>query len=122
MARNRHAALRPLVVAADDAAGEVSETATSSAAAPPARKSLREAMRQRGQTLKQTLNYAVRRGLAGIAGDPERPPFVQRTFPMGVRAGYDLGKLSALEAEMDTEAFLDVTRRLIDDGAGSGPG
>ena len=80
---------------------------------------LREAMRQRGQTLKQTLNYAVRRGLAGIAGDPERPPFVQRTFPMGVRAGYDLGKLSALEAEMDTEAFLDVTRRLIDDDAGS---
>ena len=83
---------------------------------------LREAMRQRGQTFKQTLNDAVRRGLAGIVGDPERPPFVQRTFPMGVRAGYDLRKLSALEAEMDTEAFLDVTRRLIDDDAGSGTG
>ncbi len=83
---------------------------------------LREAMRQRGQTFKQTLNDAVRRGLTGIVSDPERPPFVQRTFPMGVRAGYDLGKLSALEAEMDTEAFLDVTRRLIDDDAGPGPG
>ena len=74
---------------------------------------LREAMRQRGQTLKQTLNDAVRRGLAGIAGDPEPPPFVQRSFPMDAKAGYDLEKLSALEAEMDTDAFLDVTRRLI---------
>lgn len=79
---------------------------------------LRDAMRQRGQTFKQTLNDAVRQGLAGIAGDPGRPPFVQRTYPMGVRAGYDLGKLSALEAEMDTEAFLEVTRRLVDEDAG----
>ena len=80
---------------------------------------LREAMRQRGQTFKQTLNDAVRHGLAGVAGDPDRPPFVQRTFPMGLRAGYDLGKLSALEAEMDVEAFLDVTRRLTAEGSGT---
>ncbi len=80
---------------------------------------LREAMRQRGQNFKQALNDAVRRGLAGVAGDPERPPFVQRSFPMGLRAGYDLGKLSALEAEMDTEAFRGVTRRLIDEGSGT---
>ena len=74
---------------------------------------LPEAMRQRGQTSKQTLNDAVRQGLAGIAGDPERSPFVQRSFPMGAKAGDDLEKLSALDAEMDTDAFLDVTRRLI---------
>ncbi len=74
---------------------------------------LREATRQRGQTFKQTLNDAVRRGLAGVASDLEHPPFVQRTCPMGARVGYDFGKLSALEAEMDTDAFLDVTRRLI---------
>ncbi len=80
---------------------------------------LREAMRQRGQTFKQTLNDAVRHGLAGVAGDPDRPPFVQRTFPMGLRAGYDLGKLSALEAEMDVEAFLEVTRRLTAEGSGT---
>ena len=75
---------------------------------------LRDAMRQRGQTFKQALNDAVRHGLAGLAGDPERPPFVQRTFPMRLRAGYDAGKLSALEAEMDAEAFLEVTRRLTE--------
>lgn len=80
---------------------------------------LREAMRQRGQTFKQALNDAVRQGLAGVAGDTERPPFVQRTFPMGLRAGYDLGKLSALEAEMDVEAFLEVTRRLTAEGSGT---
>lgn len=80
---------------------------------------LREAMRQRGQTFKQALNDAVRHGLAGVAGDPDRPPFVQRTFPMGLRAGYDLGKLSAIEAEMDVEAFLEVTRRLTAEGSGT---
>ena len=76
---------------------------------------LRDAMRQRGQTFKQALNEAVRRGLAGMALETERPPFNQRSFPMGLRAGYDVGKLSALEAEMDAEAFLAVTRRLMDE-------
>ena len=56
----------------------------------------------------------VRRVLAGSAGDSEHPPFVQRTFPMRLRAEYDLGRLSAMEAEMDAEAYLDVTRRLLD--------
>ncbi|MDE2921561.1 MAG: antitoxin [Acidobacteriota bacterium] len=73
---------------------------------------LREAMRQRGHTFKQALNDAVRQGLAGIAGDRERPPFVQRSFPMDLKPGYDLGKLSALEADLDAEAFLEATRRL----------
>ncbi len=79
---------------------------------------LREAMRQRGQTFKQALNDAVRRGLVGVAADPERPPFVQRSFPMGLRAGYDLGSLSALESDLDAEAFLEVTRRLIQEKNG----
>ena len=34
---------------------------------------------------------------------------------MRLRAGYDAGQLSALEAEMDADAFLGVTRRLIDE-------
>ena len=79
---------------------------------------LREAMRQRGQTFKQALNDAVRRGLAGVTADPERPPFVQRSFPMGLRAGYDLGNLSGLESDLDAEAFLEVTRRLIQEKNG----
>ncbi|MCE2559262.1 MAG: antitoxin [Acidobacteria bacterium] len=79
---------------------------------------LREAMRQRGQTFKQALNDAVRHGLAGVAADPERPPFVQRSFPMGLRAGYDLGNLSGLESDLDAEAFLEVTRRLIQEKNG----
>ncbi len=33
--------------------------------------------------------------LAAVAGDPERPPFVQRSFPMDLRPGYDLDKLTA---------------------------
>ena len=72
---------------------------------------LREAMRQRGQSFKQALNDAVRRGLADVAADPEAPPFVQKTFAMGIRAGHDLGNLSTLEAELDANAFLAVSRR-----------
>ncbi len=72
---------------------------------------LREAMRQRGQSFKQALNDAVRRGLAGVAGDSDAPPFVQKTFAMGLRAGHDLGNLSALEAELDADAFLAVSRQ-----------
>lgn len=34
---------------------------------------------------------------------------------MGLRTGYDLGKLSALEAEMDADAFVEATRRLIEE-------
>ncbi len=76
---------------------------------------LREAMRQRGQTFKQALNDAVRRSLAGVAASQERPPFVQRAFPMRLRTGYDLGNLSALEADLDAEAFLEVTGRLVEE-------
>ncbi|MYE13933.1 MAG: antitoxin [Gammaproteobacteria bacterium] len=76
---------------------------------------LREAMRQRGQSFKQALNDAVRRGLAGVAGDPQPSPFVQRTFPMGVRPGYELAKLSALEAELDAMEFLQTVRSSSDE-------
>lgn len=68
---------------------------------------LREAMRQSGHTFTQALNDAVRRGLAGAAGDPPPSPFLQRTFPMGVRPGYDLARLSALEAELDAMQFFE---------------
>lgn len=78
---------------------------------------LREAMRQRGQSFKQALNEAVRRGLAGVAGDAA--PFVQRTFPMGARPGYELARLSALEAELDAMEFLETTRSSPDE-RGSG--
>ena len=74
---------------------------------------LQEAMRQRGPSFKQDLNDAARPGLAGVAGDPEAPPFVQNTFAMGLRAGHDLGNLSALEAELDADAFLAVSRQTL---------
>ena len=39
---------------------------------------------------------------------------------MRLKAGFDLGNLSALEAEMDAEAFLAVTRRLQDERSKAG--
>ena len=76
---------------------------------------LRDAMRQRGQSFKQALNDAVRRGLSGVVSDLEPSPFTQRTFPMRLRAGYDVGKLSDLEAELDADEFLALNRRLMDE-------
>ena len=74
---------------------------------------LRDAMRQRGQSFKQALNDAVRRGLSGVVSDLERSPFTQRTFPMRLRAGYDVGKLSDLETELGADEFLALNRRLM---------
>ena len=57
----------------------------------------------------------VRGEIAGQSSDSRHQPLVQKTFPMRLRAGYDLGKLSALEAEMDVEASLELSRRLMDE-------
>ena len=50
-------------------------------------------------------------------GDPTREPFVQRTLSMGLRTDHGPGKLSAVEEELEAEAFLEVTRRLGDKGS-----
>lgn len=68
----------------------------------------------------KTPKAPVRGKLAGHIGDSRHPPFVQKTFPMRLRTGYDPGKLPALEAEMDAEASLEVSRRLMDEHRKSG--
>ena len=74
---------------------------------------LRVAMQQSGQSLKTTLNQAVRRGLAGTIVGAAQPPFLVEPQPMGLRAGIDPARLQELGDELDVQAFLDLGRRLL---------
>jgi len=74
---------------------------------------LRLAMQQSGQSLKTTLNQAVRRGLAGTIAGAAQPPFLVEPQPMGLRAGIDPARLQELGDELDVQAFLELSRRLL---------
>ena len=69
-------------------------------------------MQATGQSLKATLNEAVRRGLAGIAVQASEPRFKVEPRPMGLRAGIAPAKLGDLADDVEVEACLDVSRSL----------
>lgn len=73
---------------------------------------LRDAMRQTGQSFKQTLNEAVRRGMAGAVPLQQEPPFVVRARPMRLRAGIDPARLNQWSDALEVDAFLRVTSGL----------
>lgn len=79
---------------------------------PDVERLLKQAMHGEKQGLKQTLNAALRRGLAHHA--PPRPAkaFVVEAKPMGLRAGLDPARLHELADEMELEAFATTTARL----------
>ncbi len=79
---------------------------------PDVERLLKQAMHGEKQGLKETLNAALRRGLAHHA--PPRPAkaFVVAAKPMGLRAGLDPARLHDLADELELEAFATTTRRL----------
>ena len=79
---------------------------------PDVEQLLRAAMEATGQSLKSTLNEAVRRGLAGIAVQASEPRFKVKPRPMGLRAGNDPATLGDLADDLEVEAFLDISRSL----------
>ena len=79
---------------------------------PETERLLREAMHQRGQSFKETLNQAVTKGLADMLCDADKTSFVQQSFPMGLRTGYDPAHLNSLNDDMEVDAFLDLSHRL----------
>ena len=76
-------------------------------------------MRARGQSFKQVLNQALRKGLVDVAGDDREPPFEVDARPMSLRAGLDPARLNALADELEADAQVDLTRRLREE-TGSG--
>ena len=80
---------------------------------------LREAMRQTGQNFKVTLNQAIRRGLAGTVSAVTEEPFAVVPKSMGLRTGIDPTYLQKLGDELEVDAFLDLTRRLMQTSEGT---
>jgi hypothetical protein len=78
---------------------------------PDVERLLKQAMHAEKQGLKETLNNALRRGLAHTV-PPKPKAFVVKAKPMGLRPGLDPAKLHDLADEMELEAFAGITRRL----------
>ena len=67
---------------------------------------LRNAMRSRRKSFKQTLNDAIRAGLGATSKAKHRPRFVVKARPMGLRAGIDPTSMNRLVDEMEVDAVL----------------
>lgn len=64
----------------------------------------------RGQSFKDVLNHAIRRGLADVMDEAVEPPFEVIPRAMGLRAGMDPTRLNALADELEADAVADVDR------------
>jgi hypothetical protein len=73
---------------------------------------LRQAMQAGDGGLKETLNAALRRGLAHQAPPAAARPFVLEAKPMGLRTGLDPARLHDVADDLEVEAFANVTRKL----------
>ena len=73
---------------------------------------LREAMRKQGKGFKETLNDALRRGLAPSGSDSEGRPFAVESRPLRLRTGLDPAHLLELDDDLEVAEFLRKTKRL----------
>jgi hypothetical protein len=71
---------------------------------------LRDAMHRSRASFKQTLNTAVRAGLAQKNG-PKVPRFIVRARAMGLRAGLDPISLNQLADDLEIDAFVEKNAR-----------
>lgn len=76
---------------------------------------LRKAMHERGQTFKSVLNDALRKGLADVDDDTGEEPFLVRSHGMGLRPGIDPGRPAASADDLEADAHVDLTQRLLTD-------
>jgi hypothetical protein len=79
---------------------------------PDVQQLLQDAMQRSRQSFKETLNQAVRRGLADLAPQVDEQPFQVQARALGLRAGIDPARLNQLNDDLETDAFLTVTARL----------
>lgn len=79
---------------------------------PEAELLLRNAMKRTGQSFKQVLNQAILKGLANEPIEPDEEPFVVESRPMGMRRGFDAGRLNSLAGDLEADSFLALTNDL----------
>lgn len=72
---------------------------------------LRKAMHRSRTGFKETLNDAIRAGLAPKLKSAAKRPFVVQARPLGLRAGLDPTGFNKLADELEMEAVLGKIRR-----------
>jgi hypothetical protein len=75
---------------------------------------LRDAMQQRRQSFKETLNQAIRLGLSNARSGSEETPFVVNARRMGLRAGIDSARLNQMSDELEAGSFDELSRQLAE--------
>lgn len=80
---------------------------------PDVEQLLRRAMREHGGSFKQTVNQAIRKGLAGTDLAEDQGPYTVPARELGLRPGIDPVDMQALTGELEAEAF----QRLVDGGS-----
>lgn len=72
---------------------------------------LREAMHRTRQSFKETLNAAIREGLANARKPKRQPKYVVKPFALQLRAGIDPARMNQLADDLEAEAVMELTRR-----------
>ena len=76
---------------------------------------IQAAMQRSRRSFKETLNQALRRGLADMVPAVDEQLFRVDARPLGLRAGIDSARLNQLNDDQEVDAFLSVTHRLQSD-------
>ena len=79
---------------------------------PDVQQLIQDAMQRSRRSFKETLNQALRKGLADVAPPVDEPPFRVDARPLGLRAGIDPSRLNQLNDEQEVDAFLALTDQL----------
>ena len=82
---------------------------------PDVHQLIQDAMQRSRRSFKETLNQALRRGLADMASPADEAPFRVNARPLGLRAGIDPARLNQVNDDLEIDAFLAATQRLQSD-------
>ena len=75
---------------------------------------LRETAARTHRPFKKVLNDTLRVGIEHSTGVGPTEPFVVEARPMGLRPGYDPAGFNSLADDLEAEAFLETTRKLME--------
>ena len=75
---------------------------------------LRETAARTHRPFKEVLNEILRAGIEQSLGMAPPVPFVLKARPMGLRAGHDPAGFNRLADDLEAEAFLETTRKLME--------
>ena len=78
---------------------------------------LRETAVRTHKPFKKVLNETLRAGIELTTGAGQVEPFVLRARPMGLRTGHDPTGFNRLADDLEAEAFLETTRKLMEHGS-----